>query len=253
VSSWLHDHVRAGDVLRLSPPAGEFVLPEPTPAKLLLLSGGSGVTPVMSIVRDLAARGALHDVVFVHHARRRQDVAFRAELEALAARRPGLRLLLCVDDEPDGAGGFDEARLRRQVPDLVERTTFLCGPPGLMARVEAMWAAAGLAARLRREHFVVPETSPLTAAKPTQASVEVRLAASRRRVVVDAGVSLLEALERAGERPANGCRIGICNTCRCRKQRGAVLNLATGEVSNQPDEDIRLCVSRPLTDLELGL
>jgi ferredoxin-NADP reductase len=98
VSRWLHDRVRAGDVLRLGPASGDFVLPEPAPARLLLLSGGSGITPVMSILRDLAARGAVGDVVMLHYARSRADVIFGRELASLAASHPGLRVVFGLDD-----------------------------------------------------------------------------------------------------------------------------------------------------------
>jgi len=91
VSSWMHDHVRRGDVLRLGMPAGEFVLPEGAP-KVLLLSGGSGVTPVMAILRALAQRNAVDDVVFLHAARSRRDVIFERQLAELATLHPGLRV-----------------------------------------------------------------------------------------------------------------------------------------------------------------
>jgi ferredoxin-NADP reductase len=236
VSCWMHEHLNRGDVIRLGPAAGDFVLSEPAPAKLLLLSGGSGITPVMSILRDLAARGAAHDVVFVHHAHRRDDVIFRSELGALAARHRGLRVFLCSSDDP--AGRFDEALLARRVPDFAERQTLLCGPPGFMARVERMWERASATARLQRERFVAPP----------------RRTADERRVRVCAGsASLLELLERAGERPPYGCRVGICHTCTARKHSGTVQNLVTGVVSNQPDEDIQLCICVPRSDVELGL
>src|SRR6266545_3524542 len=85
VSGWLHDHVQPGHVLRLAPAAGDFVLPERAPQRLLLLSGGSGITPVMSMLLDLATRERISDVVFVHHARAEGDVIFRAALAGLAA------------------------------------------------------------------------------------------------------------------------------------------------------------------------
>jgi ferredoxin-NADP reductase len=252
VSSWLHDHVRVGDVLVLGGAAGDFVLPSPAPAKLLLLSGGSGATPVMSILRDLAARDAVHDVVYVHHARTRADVPFGADLRALAARHPGLRLVLELDDAADSRGGFDEARLRQRVPDLAERATFLCGPPGLMARVEAMYAAAGLADRLTSERFVAAAPVPRVADGDGQI-VTVRLGRSGTRFTASSATSLLEQIERAGWRPAHGCRMGICHSCVCRKQSGAVRNLITGAVSDAPDEDIQLCISVPQSDVELSL
>jgi stearoyl-CoA 9-desaturase NADPH oxidoreductase len=241
VSPWLHEHVRPGHVLRLGPAAGDFVL-DPTPAPLLLLGGGSGVTPLMSILRDLVDRDVVRDVVLVVHVRHRDDVIFGRELEAIAARHAGLRLLVHLDD-------LDEARLARLVPDFAARTTLLCGPAGLMARVERMWADAGATARLRRELFAAP---PLTV-PATGAPIAIRLGASARTVAADGAGTLLEQLERAGERPPSGCRMGICQTCKCRKQSGVVENLRTGVISSDPDEDIQLCISRGRSDLELAL
>ena len=250
VSGWLHDHLRPGDIVTLGAAAGDFVLPAPHRPELLFVSGGSGITPVMSMLRDLDRRDAVEDVVFVHYARSRDDVIFGAELAALAACHPGLRLVLCLDDAP--AGGFDEARLARAVPDFAARATFLCGPPGLMARVERMWLAAGAGARLQRERFVAAPRPQASAPSPTSA-VAVRLARSGRTVAVDASAPLLQTLERAGERPPNGCRIGICHTCKCTKRSGTVENLLTGAVSSNPDEEIQLCISAPRSDVELAL
>jgi ferredoxin-NADP reductase len=245
VSPWLHEHVRPGHVLRLGPAAGDFVLdadPVAAATPLLLLGGGSGITPLMSILRDLVARDALRDVVIVVHARRADDVIFGRELHAIAARHAGVRLLVHLDD-------LDEARLARLVPDFAARTTLLCGPAGLMARVERMWADAGASARLRREQFAAP---PLTVPAPG-APIAIRLAASARTVAAGGAGTLLEQLERAGERPPSGCRMGICQTCKCRKQSGVVENLRTGAISSDPDEDIQLCISRARSDLELAL
>jgi ferredoxin-NADP reductase len=242
-------------VLALGAAAGTFVLPTPAPEKLLLLSGGSGVTPVMSILRDLAARDQVRDVVFVHHARSRADVAFGAALAALAARHPGLRLVLELDDAPDSLGGFDESRLVQRVPDFADRATFLCGPTGFMERVESMWRAAGLADRLTSERFVAstPAARVPTGDGADAQIVTIRLARAGTRFAATSAAPLLDQLERAGERPAHGCRMGICHTCTCRKRSGAVRNLITGAVSDAPDEDIQLCISVPQSDVELSL
>jgi ferredoxin-NADP reductase len=251
VSTWMHDHLGVGDVLVLGAAAGDFVLPDPAPARLLLLSGGSGATPVMSILRDLAARDAVRDVVYVHHARTRADVAFGADLRALAARHPGLRVVLELDDGPDGPG-FDEQRLRRRVPDLAERATFLCGPSGLMARVESMYEAAGLGDRLTSERFVA--AAPVSRVADDDAQiVTVRLGRAGTHFAATSAAPLLDQIERAGGRPAHGCRMGICHSCTCRKRTGAVRNLITGAVSDAPDEDIQLCISVPQSDVELSL
>ena len=251
VSSWLHDRVRPGQVVGLDQPAGDFVLPLRRPGKLLLLSGGSGITPVMSILRDLAARAALEDVVFVHHARSQAEVIFGAELRQLADRHAGLRLVVRTDDDPSGPPGFDESRLAKQVPDFGERSTYLCGPAPMMKRAEALWKSVGATQRLTQERFVAPVlATPLTGAGK---DVRVALLRSGRTVVAGGEGSLLDQLERAGERPANGCRMGICRTCTCRKTAGTVQNLITGEVSSAADEDIQLCISAPQSDLQLEL
>ena len=247
VSSWLHDHVKVGDVLRLGPPGGDFVLPEAAPGKILLLSGGSGVTPVMAILRDLAARGAIGDVVFVHAARARRDVVFHRELEAMASRHAGLRLAVVTEDTD---GRLDEAKLRAAVPDLDARATWLCGPPGMMEALAPIWERKGMEGLLCTERFVAAaQAAPLAGG----ARVTLTLATSGRAVTAEGGASLLEQLERGGATPAYGCRMGICNTCRCVKRAGVVEDMRTGALSSEPDEEIRLCVSRARTDIELAL
>lgn len=251
VSAWLHERVRVGDIVGLGPATGDFVLPTPPPHRLLLLSGGSGVTPVMSILRDLADRDGIRDLVFVHYARSRADVVFGAELSAMALRHPGLTLHICLDDDPATPRGFDEAQLARLVPDFAERATFLCGPAPMMDRAERLWRGLDIADQLALERF-----TPAFAPGPPRSAaegVEVSLTRSGRSVVARGPGSLLEQLERAGERPAHGCRIGICQTCRCTKRRGTVQNLLTGEISSEPDEEIQLCISAPHTDLELAI
>ena len=247
VSSWMHERVRPGALLGLGDPGGDFVLPVEAPAGLLLLSGGGGITPVMSMLRDLAARGALRDVAFVHAARSRDEVIFRAELEALAARHAGLRLVLSLDD---GGGPLDAAGLAALVPDAFARETFLCGPEGMMAAFESAWELAGASTRLRRERFAAPRPSAATAAA---LPVTLRLTRAGRSHVAEAPGTLLEQLERAGERPAYGCRMGICNTCRCTRRAGAVVDTVTGAVSSEPGGEIRLCTSVALGDVDLAL
>ncbi|AKF04444.1 ferredoxin reductase [Sandaracinus amylolyticus] len=249
VSNWLHDRVRVGDVLVLSPPAGDFVLPEPTPERLLMLSGGSGITPIAAMLRDLAARDLVRDVVLVHHARSRRDVIFREAIEALAAAHRGLRVVWCLDDEPGAPVGFDEARFAALVPDFASRSTWLCGPPAMMARVEQTWRRAGAEARLRRERFAPPPIEPADDAR----ALSLSLSRVGRTIEVSSCESLLVQLERAGERPSSGCRMGICRSCTTRKRSGVVKSLLTGATSGAGDEEIQLCVSAPCTDLDLLL
>lgn len=244
VSGHLHG-LRVGDSLAITPAEGTFVLEPPWPARVLLLSGGSGITPMRAMWRTLAESDAPIDVVIVHHARTRADVIFGDELEELARRHAGFRLVLRLDDDPNGTGGFDEDALRAAVPDLADRETFVCGPPAIMERVEAM----GLP-RLHVERFTAPPTPPRD---PNAAEVLVSLARTGRTVPARTDGTLLEQLEAAGERPASGCRMGLCRTCTCLKRSGTVRHALTGAISDAPDETIQLCVSVPCTDVELGL
>jgi ferredoxin len=190
-------------------------------------------------------------VVFVHYARDRWDVIFGAELESIAARRPSLKLHIVSDNDAVG-GGFDEARLAQLVPDFAERATFLCGPPALMTRVERMWQAAGAGANLQRERFTLPAPIAVNAVDNAPVSVNLRLGNKARDINGNSGATLLDQLERAGETPPFGCRMGICHTCKCTKLSGATRNLTTGVVSDGRDEEIQLCVSVPLGDVELA-
>lgn len=247
VSGRLHA-LRVGDALRISPAEGQFVLPT-HPARLLLLSGGSGITPMRAMWRALLESDAA-DVVIVHHARTRADVIFGAELDALAKRR-GFRVVVRLDDEHarPGEGGFDEGALRTAVPDLEEREVFVCGPPAMMQRVEAM----GLP-RLHVERFVGAPRSPAADPEATEVLVTLggRASPSGRTLPARTDATLLDQLEAAGERPASGCRMGLCRTCSCLKRSGTVRHAISGAVSDAPDEIIQLCVSVPCTDVELG-
>ncbi len=249
VSTWMHERVRRGDVLRLGAAQGEFVQTSPRPEKLLLLSGGSGITPLMSILRDLARDGAVGDVVFAHAARSSRDVVFRRELDALAAQHAGLRLAVFREDVE---GRLDPAKLRAAVPDLATRSSMLCGPPGMMSALVPAWSEAGLEHRLQTERFTpAPSIAPPAGDAPE--AVKLTLLRAGRSVTTEGGGTLLEQLERGGERPAHGCRMGICNTCRCTKKSGVVEDVRTGALSTEPDDEIRLCVSRARTDIELAL
>ena len=244
VSNWMYTHLHAGDFVRLGAPAGDFVVPEAARRNLLLLSGGSGATPVIAILRDLAHRRAIEDVIYLHAARSRRDVLFAGELARLSSLHPGLQVVLHLDD---AAPRLDATQLRKLVPDLARRETFLCGPTGMMDAVAP--AFVGLEGRLHHERFV--------AAKPAAAAsgggALIHLGRSKRTITTTGRGTLLDELEQAGERLEYGCRMGICNTCRCSKRSGVVENVLTGAISTEPDDEIRLCVSVARSDLTLAL
>ncbi len=247
VSGWMHEHLVAGSVVRLGAPAGEFTVDVDARAKLLLIGAGSGITPIAAILRDLVARDAARDVIVIEAARSDADAIFADELAALTTLRSigrpgtsGERGVQVVAHR----GMFDTTALRAYAPDLDAREVYVCGPAPVMDLVERV-----VGPRVHVERFA-PAARPRRSATTKRA--RVHLAVSGRTVEVAAG-TLLEGLENAGERPAHGCRMGICNTCRCTKRTGTVEDLVTGAISSEPDQEIRLCVSAPHSDLELSL
>lgn len=247
MSNHLHNTLRRGDIVTISQAMGEFVLPPALPAKLLLLSGGSGITPVMAMLRDLRARDARADVVFVHVCPTPADLIFASALQELASGWPALRLVLHFDAN---AGRLTNDRLLEMVPDLQDRSTWLCGPAPWMDAVHHLWVQQDIPSPLQSERFVAVPRLPT--GEPG-APVQVHFASSAHVFTTKGTAPLLVQAEQAGLAPKHGCRIGICRSCQCVKASGTVENLQTGEISSAPNELIRLCISTARSDLTLTL
>ncbi|MFI6151738.1 ferredoxin reductase [Kitasatospora sp. NPDC051170] len=231
VSNHLVRRTAPGTLIQLDQPAGDFVLPQARPAKVLYLTAGSGITPVMGMLRDTG----IDDLVMVHCAPRPQDVIFREELHALVA--DGRLRLTEVHTETDGR--LDLARLGELVPDWAERETWACGPTGLLDAAEAHWAEHGVPERLRTERF-----RPGTVVSGDEAGGEVTFSTTGRTVAADGATPLLEVGEEAGVLMPSGCRMGICFGCVTPLKAGAVRDLRTGEITEaEPGVLIQTCVS----------
>jgi stearoyl-CoA 9-desaturase NADPH oxidoreductase len=250
VSGFLNRAAHPGMVVGLSAADGDFVLPENRPARLLLISGGSGITPVMSMLRTLCDEGHAGSVTFAHYAPTRDDVIYRSELSEIASRHPNLRLVHAYTREAGGtlSGHLCREHLEAVAPELAGAETYACGPPGLIESVRRIWAEDGIEERLHVESFLPPSLA--LASDSAEGSVSFARSGER---ISNNGRSLLEQAEQAGLSPQFGCRMGICHTCTCRKTAGTVRNLVSGEVSSAEEEDIQICVSVPAGDVELAL
>jgi ferredoxin-NADP reductase len=237
-------------VLGLSQADGDFLLPEARPDAVLLIGGGSGITPLMGILRTLFAEGHSGPIALIQYAPDPERTIYRDELESLAADQPNFSLTRSYTRAPGAGeldGHFSPAHLPQSDPGFAEAETFACGPPALLDAVRGTWAN-GLEHRLHIESFVPPGL--LAAGEPGTGSI--RFAGSDVEVE-NSGDSLLVQAEAAGVPAQYGCRMGICHSCTCRKVSGTVKNLLTGEVSSGPDESIQICVSAPLSDLVIDL
>jgi len=253
VSQHLRAHARPGMVVGLSQAEGDFVLPRPRPERLLLISGGSGITPVMSMLRTLCDEGHEGEIVFLHYARGAEDAPYARELAALARERSNVRLVRAHTragaSPSDLVGHFSRDHLFAAVGEHAQVETYVCGPTSLVDAVYAVWAEEGLEQRLHLERFALPTS---TAVRADEEGGRVLFSASDIRIESD-GRSLLEQAERVGLAPPYGCRMGICRTCTCRKLSGAVRDVRSGEISSPGGEEIQPCVSVPVGEVAVEI
>jgi stearoyl-CoA 9-desaturase NADPH oxidoreductase len=239
VSNYLYEHARPGMVVGLDSVGGDFLLPTARPRRILFVSGGSGITPVMSMLRTIRAEGSDRDVAFIHYARSAQEACYRDELAAMH----GVKVLHGYTRSTAGSdleGRFGPEHLAAAMPD--PETVFVCGPPALVEAVREHCAD------VRSESFVPPVFDVSTEACGGRVSFT-----DSGAELVDDGRPLLEQAEAAGLTPESGCRMGICHSCTRRKTRGAVRNLITGAVSSAEEEDVQICVSVPVGDVDIAL
>ncbi|MGN7779653.1 ferredoxin reductase [Mycolicibacterium sp. 22603] len=239
VSTYLYDNAMPGLTVGLDSVGGDFTMPAQRPERILFVSGGSGITPVLSMLRTLKAEGFTGEAAFVHYARSAQDACYRDELD----RMPGVRVLHGYTRDDTGAdldGHFAAHHLSAAMaePDAV----YVCGPPALVEAVRELRPDA------RSESFVPP-----VFAVPTESTGGTVSFTSSGVEITDTGQTLLEQAEAAGLNPESGCRMGICFSCTRPKTRGAVRNLLNGTVSTDDCEDIRICVSAPVGDVAIDL
>lgn len=243
---------KPGDVLTLGPAFGEMTLPETPEGAWLLLAAGSGITPMMAMIRAQAVLGMPMPIALAYWARDRDELCFVDELRALAARQPNFRVDVALTRAPEASGfhhgRIDATKLSAFAPDLHQRRVFACGPSGFVAAAREL--TIGRAIAFHAEAFTPP---PRIQADDADGSVRITLAASGRTLEVPRGISLLSALEANGLKPASGCRMGICNTCACGKRAGSTRHLHTGDIEHEPVSALRLCVNSAGSDLILDL
>jgi ferredoxin-NADP reductase len=247
VSGYLVSRARRGMLVRLAPPTGEFVLPEVVEHPLLFVTAGSGVTPVMGMLRASARRPiGLPDAAHVHIAASPEDTIFGEDLLALARGHDRYTLHQHHDDRD---GRWDVAELDRRVPDWRERETWACGPAGLLDALTDRFEHAGVSERLHLERF-----RPVAAAAGVGGDGgRVRFLASGKEVETDGTTPLLVAGEHAGALLPHGCRMGICNSCIGRLRSGAVRDLRTGAIQHADGQMTRTCVSAAAGPVDIDL
>jgi ferredoxin-NADP reductase len=243
LSAHLVGGVRPGTIVRLAAPQGNFVMPDPAPPAVLFITAGSGITPVMSMLRTLVRRDQITDVIHLHSAPTADDVMFAAELDQLAREHPGYRMQLRTTRSQ---GRLDLTRLDAEVPDWRDRQTWACGPEAMLDAAERAWSAAGAGDCLHLERFAVSR------AAPAGVGGTVTFVKSGKSANADAATSLMDAGERAGVQMPFGCRMGICQSCVVGLVDGHVRDLRTG-VEHEPGTRVQTCISAASGDCVLDV
>ena len=247
VSPYLVRRGRPGTIVSLGGVEGEFLLPDALPAKLLFISAGSGITPIMSMIRHLDQSREVRDVVLLHSARTSEQVIFGAELRRLAERHDGFELheQLTGDD-----GRMSPSDLDRLCPDWSERETYISGPTEMLDAFSEHFEQAG-----RSEHFHMERFQPKLGLGDGEEGEggTIRFLKSDTEAESDGSQPILVAGENAGLDLAYGCREGICHTCVGQLRSGRVRDLRNGKVHGEEGETIRTCIHAPEGPIEIEL
>jgi ferredoxin-NADP reductase len=264
---WMFDNLRPGERVKAFGPTGDFTLHNHPAAKYLFISAGSGITPMMSMLRWLNDCAPWTDVAFVNCARRPEEIIFRKELELLGSRMPGLSLGFLIEERSSRESWFghmgriDAVRLPLLSPDFHEREVFCCGPDPFMRAVRGMLDAAGFDLRFyHQESFGSPPVEPLSApddAPGMEMGIETRFPIRFAESGVDgecvAGQTVLQTARASRVRISAACEFGLCGTCRVKKISGQVeMNHNGGILDEEIAEGyILACCSKPLSGLEI--
>jgi len=267
VSNWLHNNLKVGDRIRAGSPAGIFSVHLHPAQKYLFLSGGVGITPLMSMTRWLFDLGRHTDVCFIQCARTPSDLLFRSELEAISARLPEFRVaLVCERPNPYGAWTGYSSRINQLMLQLIcsdyrEREVFCCGPEPFMHAVRDFLRASGYdMARYHEESFISPVHDTSETHEHIQdvriadaRTANVRFAASNRQVECHEADTLLDVARSVGLHIPSACLLGVCGSCKVRKLEGQVHMVHNGGITDEEVTDgwVLACCSRPLASVVL--
>jgi ferredoxin-NADP reductase len=247
VSPYLVRRGRPGTIVSLGGVEGEFLLPDELPPKLLFISAGSGITPIMSMLRHIDQSGELGDVVLLHSAREADEVIFGDELRDLAKRQEGFVLHEQLTAEHGRMGPHD---LDRLCPDWQERETFISGPNEMLDAFSEHYEQADVTERLHMERFQ-PKLGLGDGEEGSGGTI--KFLESDTEAKSDGSQPILVAGEEAGLDLPYGCREGVCHTCVGELRSGQVRDLRTGKVHGEEGETIRTCIHAPEGPIEIEL
>ncbi|MDO9237802.1 MAG: iron-sulfur cluster-binding domain-containing protein [Aquabacterium sp.] len=256
VSNHLNDMARRGDVIHIEQAQGIFTLPARLPDHILLIAGGSGITPSMAMLSHLRRHFPKSKATLIYFARSREDRIFAQSLDDMAAAWPSLQYVpidSIANTPTDGSTTQTQPLLTadllaKLLPNWADVPTYCCGPAPLMDAARMLWAQADATAHLSLEAFALAAPSGDPQARH---AVRVTGTTSQHTFEASGNQTILLASEAAGMGMTHGCRQGICHQCTCTLRSGSVQDLSSGKRIDGEGQAIRVCVSVAMSALEL--
>ena len=232
VSRYLHDRVKVGDLINVTAPAGKFTFTGSEHDSIVLIGGGVGITPLMSVVRGLTDIGWDNEIYFLYTCRTPEEFIFREELNYLQNRNPNLRVVVTFSRAAEDIKGFHRERMTKDfiansVPNIADRRVHLCGTPPMAKSVKEMLTELGVqSSEIKIEAFGTIKRKPAAHDKEEPVAKEeapmVTFSLTGRSGPLAAGTTILEAAEAIGVDIDNACRSGTCGSCKVRLKSGSV-------------------------------
>jgi len=250
LTNFVHENTKPGDIWELGEANGEFVLNQKFENdKLLFISGGSGITPILSQLKQLSLENSKAQITLLYFSKTENDILFKNELNLLSHTLKNFKIYHFLSEEKNtryNFGFFHETILQKYIPDFKDYLTFFCGPPALKQLVLKFYTEEKIQDQFQSEDF----GATIQNGDMESSTQKVKLLFRAREEEVGSQ-NILDSLLNKGISLQHGCKSGICNTCACMKAKGRVKNLITGKISDDSREKIKLCVSVAMTELQL--
>ena len=251
MSGYFHDRIAVGDVLRIEGPSGQFVFDE-SRDRIVLIGGGVGLTPLMSVVRDLVARGWPGQIIVILSIARSEERLFGAELDLLASRHSNVRVVTVVAPADDRSKWIDRAFLERTIPEVFRWRAHVCGPAPMMTAMTGYLRELGVPAdQIWTEAFTAVRSAPAEGEGPAHG---VTFATSAKSIAIRGTATVLDAADLLKVHIDSSCRVGVCGACKVRLLKGRV-TMAVDEALTDTDRAngvVLACQAVPVTDVEVG-